>query len=97
MRILQYGHLSLASSVTRPDTLFQSPLAANSAVFKKRKFGKIWQKKFGDLSIFAKFAKLFSRQTFVLYGNWLNNRRETQLRVTCITITITIVLYLKQQ
>ena len=32
------------------------------------KYLKIWQKKFGDLSNFAKFAKLFSHQTFVLYG-----------------------------
>ena len=60
MKILQYGHISLPSSVTRPDTLFQSPLVANSAVFTKRKFGEIWRKKFGDLSNFAKFAKLLS-------------------------------------
>ena len=34
------------------------------------KYLKIWRKKFGDLSNFAKFAKLFSHQTFVLYGIW---------------------------
>ena len=33
------------------------------------KYLKIWRKKFGDLSNFAKFAKLFSHQTFVLYGS----------------------------
>ena len=38
----------------------------------------IWRIKFGDLVKFAKFAKLFSHQTFVLYGIVLMNTEVPQ-------------------
>ena len=39
----------------------------------------VWQIKFGDLVKFAKFAKLFFRQTFVLYGICVFHKSHTYL------------------